>query len=261
MNGNVPEKDIEELLNWWYTKAEATEESTEETTEVSLNAFDFDEETVSMEEPMEEQESVSIRRPVRRSSKPGWQSTLLTYLHDLVYLLAGLILAFLLLFRVVVVSGTSMNSTLLDGDYLLLLSSTFYRDPQQGDIIVASKHSFDNGAPIVKRVIATAGQWVNIDFTNGIVYVGDSLDDMQPLEEPYTLTPTNTSEGIEFPLKVSTGCLFVMGDNRNGSKDSRHPEIGLVDEREVLGKVVFLFVPGTNEGKEKQDFGRIGVVN
>ena len=120
---------------------------------------------------------------------------MLSYLHDLTCLLAGLILVFLLLFRVVVVSGTSMNSTLLDGDYLLLLSSTFYHDPQAGDIIVASKESFDDGKPIVKRVIATEGQWVDIDFEAGVVYVGDTMDTLEPLEEPYTLTPTTVSEG------------------------------------------------------------------
>ena len=197
-------------------------------------------------------------KPIKKKDekKSTWQGTLLMYLHDLVYLLAGLILVFLLLFRVVVVSGTSMNSTLLDGDYLLLLSNTFYHNPQHGDIIVASKESFDNGAPIVKRVIATEGQVVDIDFVKGIVYV-DGVE----LDEPYTLTPTTVSEGIEFPLTVAENCIFVMGDNRNGSKDSRHPEIGLVDKREVLGKVFFLFLPGTNEGKVPQDFDRIGVVN
>lgn len=202
-----------------------------------------------------------VQEPVRPEKKTdrkpkGWQGTVLMYLHDLVYLLSGLILVFLLLFRVVVVSGTSMNNTLLDGDYLLLLSSTFYHDPQYGDIIVASKESFDNGSPIVKRVIATEGQVVDIDFKRGIVYV-----DGVALDEPYTLTPTNISEGVEFPLTVDEGCLFVMGDNRSGSKDSRHPEIGLVDKREILGKVFFLFLPGTNDGKASQDFGRIGVVS
>ena len=200
-------------------------------------------------------------KPTRRK-KEGWQGTALMYLHDLVYLLAGLILVFLLLFRVVVVSGTSMNDTLLDGDYLILLSSTFYQNPQQGDIIVASKQSFDNGAPIVKRVIATEGQVVDIDFDNGIVYV-----DGVALDEPYIRNTTTNSEGIKFPLTVDEGCLFVMGDNRRGSKDSRHPEIGLVDKREVLGKVFFLLFPGTNgtdingQPNQPQDFGRIGVVN
>ena len=258
---NVPEKDIDELLSWWYRKEESPEESTAEAAEVSLDEFDFSTETAPEEESVEVQEPAPTRRPTRRSAKTSGQGTLLMYLHDLVYLLSGLILVFLLLFRVVIVSGTSMNNTLMDGDYLLLLSTTFYKDPQPGDVIVASKQSYDNGAPIVKRVIATEGQWVDIDFVEGIVYVGDSLDTLKPLDEPYTMTPTNTSEGIEFPLRVSNGCLFVMGDNRNGSKDSRHPEIGLVDKREVLGKVFFLFIPGTNEGKVEQDFGRIGVVD
>ena len=170
------------------------------------------------------------------------------YLHDLVYLLAGLILVFLLLFRVVVVSGTSMNNTLLDGDYLLLLSSTFYQNPQYGDIIVASKESFDNGAPIVKRVIAIEGQWVNIDFKNGVVYVGDSRDHMLPLEEPYTLTPTTVSEGVTFPLQVSEGCLFVMGDNRNDSLDSRSQNIGQVNTKNILGKAMFRIYPFNSIG-------------
>ena len=183
-------------------------------------------------------------------------STVLTYLHDLAYLLAGLVLVFLLLFRVVVVSGESMNNTLLDGDYLLLLSSTFYQEPKYGDVIVASKESFDDGAPIVKRVIATEGQMVDIDFETGIVYVNDI-----PLEEEYTLTPTNEQEGMTFPLIVDEGCIFVMGDNRNHSKDSRHPDIGQIDKREVLGKVFFLFFPGTNDNEVERDYGRIGVVD
>lgn len=277
LNGNTPEKDIDEVLSWWYRKEESTEESTTETPEVSMEELDLATETApveeSVEEPVEEtaeelteetteeEEARNVEKTGRRGRKSGFRSTLLMYLHDLVFLLSGLILVFLLLFRVVVVSGTSMNSTLLDGDYLLLLSNTLYHNPQQGDIIVASKQSFDNGAPIVKRVIATEGQWVDIDFAKGIVYVGDSQDDMHPLDEPYTYTPTNAKEGVEFPLKVSPGCLFVMGDNRNNSKDSRHPEIGMLDKREVLGKVFFLILPGTNEGHEKQDFGRIGVVD
>lgn len=242
-NGNTPETDIDELLDWWHHE----EKSQTDHAAISENA--------PAEDQSGEQEPVPNKKSARRNAKTGWQGTLLMYLHDLVYLLSGLILVFLLLFRVVVVSGTSMNNTLLDGDYLLLLSSTFYQDPQQGDIIVASKESFDNGAPIVKRVIATEGQVVDIDFDAGIVYVNGVA-----LDEPYTLTPTDNYEGIQFPVEVPEGCLFVLGDNRNGSKDSRHPEIGFIDEREVLGKVFFLLLPGTNEGEEEQNFGRIGVV-
>lgn len=193
--------------------------------------------------------------------KQPWQKSALLYLHDLVFLLTSVVVVFLLLFRVVVVSGTSMNNTLLDGDYLLLVGNLFYRQPQQGDVIVASKDSFDNGAPIVKRVIATEGQWVDIDFRSGVVYVGDTRDQMHQLEESYTLTPTNLYEGVDFPLQVEEGCIFVMGDNRNDSKDSRNPQIGQIDCREILGKVIFLFVPGTNVGSSQRDFSRIGVVS
>lgn len=205
-----------------------------------------------------------IEKPAAQSVEPernmkekklSWQKNVLLYLHDLVYLLAAIIVVFLLCFRIVVVSGTSMNKTLLDGDYLLLLGDVFYRNPQQGDVIVASKDSFDNGAPIVKRVIATEGQVVDIDFAAGIVYV-----DGKALDEPYTFTPTNLPEGADFPQIVQDGCIFVMGDNRNDSKDSRNPEIGQIDCREVLGKVVYLFLPGTNRGTQQRDFGRIGVV-
>ena len=212
----------------------------------------------------EEQEPVSKEQ----KNKSSWQKTVLLYLHDMVYLLAIAIVVLLLCFRVVVVSGTSMNKTLLDGDYLLLLSNTFYHNPQYGDIIVASKDSFEDGKPIVKRVIATEGQWVDIDFERGIVSVSDDgMTTWRELDEPYTYTPTNIQEGVQFPLYVEEGCLFVMGDNRNGSRDSRSPDIGLVDKREVLGKVIFLFLPGTNgtdiygQPNEERDFGRIGVVD
>ncbi|MBE6975843.1 MAG: signal peptidase I [Ruminococcaceae bacterium] len=200
--------------------------------------------------------------------KPTWQKSMLMYLHDLVYLLAVVMLVLLLCFRVVVVSGTSMNSTLLDGDYLLLLSNVFYPDPQFGDVIVASKHGFDDGKPIVKRVIATEGQWVDIDFEAGVVKISDDgMKSWRTLEEDYTNTATTLPEGTQFPLYVAEGHIFVLGDNRDASRDSRDPVIGLIDKREVLGKVLFLFLPGTNgtdalgQPNEPRDFGRIGVVD
>lgn len=224
--------------------------------EEELNSLSLDD-TAKLLEPSEgseQRQREMTRKKQKKSDQEG--NIFLTYLHDLAYLLAGLVLLFLLLFRVVVVSGTSMNNTLYDGDWLLVLSNTFYQNPEYGDVIVASKQSFDDGAPIVKRVIATEGQKVDIDFASGIVYVDDVA-----LNEPYTLTPTNEQEGVSFPLVVEEGCLFVMGDNRNGSKDSRHPEIGLIDKREVLGKVFFLFFPGTNYDRVSRDYARIGVVD
>ena len=186
-----------------------------------------------------------------------WKQNVLLYIHDLIYLSAAVIVVFLLFFRVIIVSGSSMYNTLVDGDYLLLVSNLFYKNPEYGDIIVASKDSFDNGSPIIKRVIATEGQTVDIDFEQGIVYV-----DGTALQEAYTYTPTNVEEGMHFPLLVEDGCIFVMGDNRNGSKDSRNPEIGLIDTREVLGKAIFLFLPAADSknGQNKPDYDRIGVI-
>lgn len=187
--------------------------------------------------------------------KLTWQQNLLLDLHDLLYVLAGFMIVYMLFFRVVVVVGPSMYDTLVDGDRLVLLSSAVYKNPQQGDIIVASKQSFENGECIVKRVIATEGQYVDIDFNAGIVYV-----DGVALEEDYTYTLTTMEEGVSFPLYVEKGHVFVMGDNRNSSKDSRNPQIGLIDEREILGKAIFLLMPGTNHGTEDANYDRIGVI-
>ncbi len=205
---------------------------------------------------MEEQEKKLPEIQAEKiEKKPTKAQALVIYLHDIVYLLSAMILVLLLVFRVVVVSGTSMNMTLLDGDYLLLLSNTFYRTPEQGDIVVVSKENFDNGAAFVKRVIATEGQTVDIDFGAGIVYV-----DGVALEEPYINNLTTNSGGVQFPLVVEKGCVFVLGDNRGISKDSRYPDIGLIDTREILGKAIFLVIPGTNHNQHTPDFGRIGVI-
>ena len=187
--------------------------------------------------------------------KMDWKKSLVLYLHDVVYYLIIIAVLFLLVFRVVVVSGTSMNMTLYNGDYLLLLSNTFYHAPQHGDIVVISKESFDNGTPIVKRIIATEGQVVDIDFVSGLVYV-----DGVALDEPYINSPTSFNEGTVFPLTVAEDCIFVLGDNRGVSRDSRDPVIGQIDKREVLGKAIFLMLPGTSHGNLPRDMGRIGVV-
>lgn len=201
---------------------------------------------------MDKHDSTEKQTDKRETNK----DTLLLYLHDFVTWLIVILLVFLLLFRVVVVSGPSMNSTLVHGDYLLLINNVFYKNPQQGDIVVAAKDSFKNGEPIIKRVIATEGQWVNIDFEEGIVYVNGTA-----LDESYVNTPTNLYEGVDFPLMVNEGCIFVMGDNRNESKDSRSPEIGQIDKREILGRAIFLFLPGADPMTAEMNFKRIGVLS
>ena len=191
----------------------------------------------------------------KKEEKLGWKKSVVLYLHDWLFLLIAIFLLFLLVFRVIVVSQDSMFSTLWDGDYLLLLNNVFYHEPEQGDIVVISKKTFDDGRPIIKRIIATEGQTVDIVFENGIVYV-----DGEALQEDYINNLTTNDEGMAFPLTVEDNCIFVLGDNRGVSLDSRSPQIGQIDRREILGKALFLMIPGTHHGQFSQDFGRIGVV-
>lgn len=190
----------------------------------------------------------------KNNGKESWKDIIL-YFHDLVYLLGIGLLVLLVCFRIVVVSGDSMKDSLLDGDYLLLLSSTFYHEQDHGDIVVISKDSFENGAPIVKRVIGVENDVIDIDFRSGEVSVNGVI-----LEEPYISTPTTRNEGMSFPIVVPEGCIFVMGDNRFISQDSRSDKIGIIDSREVVGKAILLFVPGTDHDTVKRDFSRIGVL-
>lgn len=203
-----------------------------------------------------------LLRPKEKAEpeKGTWQQNFFRDMKDVLYILMGFLLVYSLFFRMVVVDGTSMNETLLDGDRLLLQSRTTYRTPRQGDIVVFRRDGFRNGECVVKRVIATAGQEVDIDFANRIVYV-----DGQPLDEPYVHYALSDNrpmmqEGMRFPLIVEEGCIFVMGDNRNNSQDSRDPAIGLVDCREILGRVLLLILPGSNFDQYPLDFGRIGFV-
>ena len=186
----------------------------------------------------------------------NWKRSVLLYVHDLMCMLLAVMLLFLVVFRVILVTGDSMFSTLWDGDYLLLESRMFCGEPEPGDIVVISKASFDNGSPIVKRVIATEGQTVDIDFESGTVYV-----DGEALSEAYIHNETTNEEGTAFPLTVAENCIFVLGDNRAVSLDSRSPQIGQIDRREVLGKAILLMIPGTHHGQLLPDYSRIGAVS
>lgn len=177
------------------------------------------------------------------------------WMQALVCSVLAVVLIFTFVIRIIGVSGHSMLHTLQDGDRLLVLNSLFYRDYQYGDIVILRKQTFTS-EPIVKRIIATEGQTVDIDFTAGIVYV-----DGEELDEPYIAELTFEQEGTEFPLTVPEGSIFVMGDNRNGSNDSRDYRLGTVDTRYIIGKAVFLLYPGPDSVTEERDYGRIGPIH
>ena len=189
--------------------------------------------------------------------KQNVAKSVLSAMHDLSYLLAVVLVLLLLVFRIVVVSGSSMKDTLINGDYIFLLNNIFCGDYETGDVIVASKESFKDGEPIIKRVIATEGQTVTVEKASGKVYVDGKL-----LDEPY-LNPQyiqNNFESVQ-EFVVEPGCLFVMGDNRNSSLDSRSERIGQIDTRQILGKAIMLFAPGKDPVTGERDLGRIGGID
>lgn len=164
------------------------------------------------------------------------------------------VVVFTFFFRMTGVDGHSMVPTLQDGDRLIVMNSVLSNDYKQGDIVIIRKESFLKD-PIVKRVIACEGQEVDIDFDMGAVYV-DGIE----LEEDYINELTFREEGTEFPLVVPEGEIFVMGDNRNHSNDSRDINLGTVDTRLVVGKTLFLVYPGPDEDTNQRDYKRIGGV-
>ena len=141
--------------------------------------------------------------------------------------------AFLFCFRVFNVEGSSMKPTLQPGDKVVV--STIGYTPKQGDIIVLSGAEGVN-KPIIKRVIAVEGDKVDINFTTGIVTVNGR-------EEHYAEDLTTQQKDIAFPLEVPEGTVFILGDNRAMSLDSRSSEVGCVDERQIVGKVLFRYFP------------------
>lgn len=167
-----------------------------------------------------------------------------------------IVMIFTYVIRIADVDGKSMSPTLEDNDKLIV-RSLFYT-PQNGDVIVINNKSAnlisDEGKvveceglekTIVKRVIATGGQIVDIDFESGTVKV-----DGKVLEEKYISEATTRDEhAFEYPLNVPEGYIFVMGDNRNISMDSRHPQIGLVPEDRVVGQVIFRSYPFDKFGR------------
>lgn len=193
-------------------------------------------------------------------NREGVERSILGDLLDLIEsILCSVFLVFLVftfLFRIATVEGASMVPTLVNGDRLII--SELGYTPQQGDVVIINarkSYQLDSAQQvveseglnklIVKRIIALGGQKVDIDFNTGTVTVDD-----QVLQEGYINTLTTRDEGgMQFPVVVPEGYVFVLGDNRDISKDSRHPNVGFVPESEIMGKALLRVFPPDKFGK------------
>lgn len=179
----------------------------------------------------------------KEEEKTSFKQDLYYWTQALIVVLVGLILVCTLAGRVIRVVGSSMVPTLHENDLLLLWSVGY--TPQRGDVVVLRKESFMS-YPVVKRVIATGGEHVTVDYTTGTVSV-----DGVALDEPYInelMVDTGSPNMTVLDVTVPEGSVYVMGDNRNHSSDSRHRDLGTVDERYVLGKALCRIFPLTAFG-------------
>ena len=182
------------------------------------------------------QTNVTEQAPVAKKPKnPKLISNIYDIVSVIVSAVAVIAIVFTFVTRVLVVSGASMNPTLNNGDTVAI--SSLKRSFDYGDIVIVAQPNAMHKT-LIKRVIAVGGQTVDIDSEKGIVYV-----DGKALDEKYTLEPTYSRGNIEFTATEPEGMLFVMGDNRNYSTDSRMSVVGFIDEKYIMGKVIGRIMP------------------
>ena len=173
------------------------------------------------------------------------------WIQSIVSTLVIVILAFIFIGRQTGVTGVSMRNTLHNDDSVIV-TGLFYK-PKYGDIVIIKSDAFTDQL-LVKRVIATEGQTIDINFETNEVLVDGIV-----LNEPYIREPTRERLDFNGAVTVPDGCVFVMGDNRNQSRDSRDSDVGFIDEREIIGKVHFIILPGMDKDNGiPRDWSRLG---
>ena len=188
-----------------------------------------------MSEYDELQENVPEAEVEKESGADAFRNELFDWVQNIAVILTAVIFIFVFMFRVIGVEGNSMKPTLHDKDWVII-SNLFY-DPKPGDIVVLTKKQFME-QPIVKRVIAVEGQTVDINFDTGVVKI-----DGEVLDEPYIAEKTKRQFDVSFPATVPENCVFVVGDNRMHSSDSRVSSLGMVDEKYILGRLLIRIYP------------------
>ena len=181
--------------------------------------------------------------------------TILEWTEEIVLAVVLIAVVFTFVCRVVTVTGTSMVPSFHEGDRVLVVND--FNGVEQGDVVVIVNVLEE---PIIKRVIATEGQTVDFDYEAGVVYVdGQPVDETQfGLENGITSEPFSSFELLEFPQTVPEGCVFVLGDNRAVSEDSRYQDVGMIDERNILGKAVFHLFPFQSLGPGYPYISKLG---
>ena len=194
--------------------------------------------------------------PEEAKKDSSLEGVLYCWAQSLIIAVVTVVLLFTFGVRLIGVSGPSMQDTLYTGDQLLVLNAMFC-DFKAGDVVVINDHTAQGtlNETLVKRIVAMGGQTVDIDFGKGIVYV-----DGAALDEPYIKEPTYSDEGMTFPLTLAEDEVFVMGDNRNHSTDSRDTRLGPVKVGCLQGKALLLLMPGKTPDTDRMDWGRIGLI-